>query len=138
MTIQLYNHGIEPEHLPSYAHDGDAGADVYSPQSFDLYPDETITVGLKFGVALPKGFVAFIFPRSSMCKAGVNCYLPPTDPGYTGEIHAVLHNSSRGVFHVNEGDRIGQLLILPAITPVYKLGFCDSTRGDGAFGSTGK
>ena len=94
-------------------------------------------IPLGFGLDIPAGFGAFIFPRSSQSKRGVDCKLAPLDPGYTGEMHALIHNRGHEAYHIYEGDRIGQLVVLPVALPdfVSDLG---EARGAGAFGSTGK
>lgn len=63
--------------------------------------------------------------------------LPPLDPGYTGEMHAVIHNGGHEAYHIYRGDRIGQLVVLPVVTPDFVLDLSEA-RGNGAFGSTGK
>ena len=122
---------------PFRAHYNDAGADVYSTQDILLEPHTTIKIPLGFGLELPDGFMACIFPRSGLTSKGIISNIPPIDSGYRGEIHAIITNTTNNTYIINKNDRIGQLVILPIILCdfVEKL---DNTRGEGGFGSTGK
>lgn len=122
---------------PLRAHYNDAGADVYSTQDILLEPHTTIKIPLGFGLELPDGFMACIFPRSGLTSKGIISNIPPIDSGYRGEIHAIITNTTDNTYIINKNDRIGQLVILPIILCdfVEKL---DNTRGEGGFGSTGK
>lgn len=136
MTIKLIDHGCPKSMLPRRAHANDVGADVYALDDLLIYPESVETIGLGFGLELPIGLSAFIFPRSGLARQGINCWLPPLDPGYTGEMHAVIHNASHEAYRISVGDRIGQLIIFPAVTPAFEYSLGEE-RGDGAFGSTG-
>lgn len=134
MKIKLIDFGGK---MPFRAHDNDAGADVFAPTNRTIYPGEVLRIPLGIGLELPDGFVGFIFPRSSLSAKGIVCELPPIDSGYRGQIHAVVTNVGRDCYHIKEGDRIGQLVILPVIIAdlVYEA---SAQRGEGAFGSSGK
>ncbi len=137
MKIKLIEHGCPRDFLPKRAHDNDVGADVYALRDTIVEVGCSQAVPLGFGLDLPAGFGAFIFPRSSQAKEGVDCRLSPLDPGYTGQMHALIHNGGHNAYHIYKGDRIGQLVVLPVALPdfVTELG---AERGTGAFGSTGK
>ncbi len=137
MTIDLIDFGGP---VPVRAHRDDAGADVFSTQQFSLYPGQVKKVPLGFGLRLPKSVAGFIFPRSSLSAKGITCELPPIDPGYKGEVHAVLTNNGLDSYDVKKGDRIGQLVLIPVIIPTSGALASRSgeTRDDGAFGSTGR
>jgi dUTP pyrophosphatase len=56
---------LDPElELPSYAHPGDAGADLRSSEGFELRPGERRLVGTGVAISLPAGYAAFVHPRS--------------------------------------------------------------------------
>lgn len=137
MQVKLIDHGVPADMLPRRAYANDVGADVYALKDQIIEVDCTAVIGLGFGLELPAGLGAFVFPRSSQTAKGVDCKLPPLDPGYTGEMHAVIHNGGHEAYHIYRGDRIGQLVILPVMTPDFVLE-TGKTRGAGAFGSTGK
>ena len=62
LTVQLktLDDGLEP---PSYAHPGDAGADLRAREDVVLEPGERRLVPTGVSIALPDGFVALIHPR---------------------------------------------------------------------------
>jgi len=123
--------------MPVRKHYNDAGADIFSPRDQTIYPGQVYSFPLGFGLELPDGFTGFIFPRSSLSAKGIVCELPPIDSGYRGEIHAVVSNVSNTGYDIKEGDRIGQLVILPCMIPEFT--YEDAVEcGTGAFGSSDK
>ena len=52
--------------LPSYAHPGDAGADLCTTVDVSLAPGERALVPTGIGIALPEGYVALVHPRSGL------------------------------------------------------------------------
>lgn len=135
MQIKLIDFGYTWP--PMRAHYNDAGADVYAQYDQVVMPGETVKMSLGYGLELPDGYVGFVFPRSSLAAKGIICELPPIDSGYKGEIHAVITNHSDGVYKINKGDRVGQLVILPVIIPTFTNQLSEE-RADSAFGSTGR
>lgn len=137
MKIKLIDFGAAPDRLPYRAHDNDAGADVFAPHPYVAYPNEVLKIPLGFGVEIPDGYVGYIFPRSSLSAKGIVCELPPIDSGYRGEVHAVISNVSDMPYQIVEGERIGQLVIMPVVIPEFTLNAA-AERGTGAFGSSGR
>ena len=139
MKIKVIDFGYET--LPFRAHDNDAGADVHvcfhNKERHVLAPHETLKVPLGLGLCLPDGYAAYVFPRSGLSSKGIVCELPPIDSGYRGEIHAIVHNGSSEDFVIQNGDRIGQLVIMPIVVADF-VTETGPKRGDGAFGSTGE
>ena len=140
MKIKVIDYGYEK--LPIRNHYNDAGADVYihvkdGAKTLRLPPNDTITIPLGFGLEMPDGYAAFIFPRSSLGREGIVCELPPVDSGYKGEIHAIVTNNTGKEKWIDDGTRAGQLIIFPVVIAdfVSDLG---QERGRGAFGSTGE
>lgn len=136
MKIKLIDYGYEK--APFRAYDNDAGADVHAMKDVVLWPMSTTKIPLGFGLELPDGLSAFIFPRSGLSSNhGIVCELPPIDSGYRGEVHAIVTNNTDAPFQVKKGDRIGQLVIIPIIIAdfVTERG---NERGTGAFESTGR
>jgi dUTP pyrophosphatase len=131
------------EHVPVYAHPGDAGADLVSTETVELGPGERVTVGTGTAIALPDGYVAFVVPRSGLAaRHGITIVNTPgtVDAGYRGEIRVILLNTDRSSpYTVGAGDRIAQLVVMPVsrarFVPVERLP--GSHRGEGGFGSTG-
>lgn len=129
--------------LPSYAHPGDAGADLYAAEDAELAPGERRLVRTGLAVAIPEGFVGLVHPRSGMAtKLGVTVLNAPgtVDAGYRGEILVNLVNHDReAIAKIVRGDRIAQLVV----QRVERAHFHDvdrlpeSLRGAGGHGSTG-
>ena len=81
--------------LPSYAHPGDAGADLVAAADLTLKPGERGLVGTGIAIALQDGYAAFVHPRSGLAaKHGVSIVNAPgtVDAGYRGEIKVCLIN----------------------------------------------
>lgn len=135
MKVKLIDFGYKK--VPNRAHENDAGADVYVPKDVVLFPHETTKIPLGFGLELPDGYAAYIFPRSGMASKGIVCELPPIDSGYRGEVHAIVSNLGDEPYQVREGDRVGQLVVMPVVITDF-IDYDIKERGDGAFASTGR
>lgn len=142
ITMKVRVKRLHPEvKLPSYAHLGDAGMDLYVPERFELAAGERKSIPLGIAVQIPKGYVGFLSDKSSIShKHGVESFGNVVDAGYRGEIHAGVSNVSDKPYVFEKGDKIIQMLILPVssakIVEVKKLSI--SERGEHGFGSTGK
>ena len=64
--------------LPSYAHPGDAGADLVAAVDVELAPGERAVVPTGVAIALPEGYAAFVHPRSGLAaKHGLSLVNAP-------------------------------------------------------------
>lgn len=128
---------------PSYAHPGDAGADLCSRIDFSLAPGERLLVPTGVSIALPFGFVALIHPRSGLAtRHGLTVVNAPgtVDAGYRGEIAVTLLNTdARETLSLRRGDRIAQMVIqrVEHARFVSVDSLPETARGTGGFGSTG-
>lgn len=128
---------------PSYAHPGDAGADLCSRIDFSLAPGERLLVPTGVSIALPFGFVALIHPRSGLAtRHGLTVVNAPgtVDAGYRGEIAVTLLNTdARETLSLRRGDRIAQMVIqrVEHARFVSVDSLSETARGTGGFGSTG-
>ena len=123
--------------LPFRAHYNDAGADVYSLEDYILGPHTTVKLPLGFGIELPDGFQANVYPRSGLSSKGIISQLPPIDSGYTGEVHAIITNTTDNQYIIKKDDKIAQIVV----TPIILVDFVESLgeeRGANGFGSTDK
>jgi len=140
VLIQRLDAGLP---LPSYAHAGDAGADLFAAEDVELAPGERAMVPTGVAIALPDGFAAFIHPRSGLAaKLGVTLVNAPgtVDAGYRGEIKVTLLNTDlRDTVRLQRGDRIAQMVIQRVERAVFVevAELPGSARGTGGFGSTG-
>jgi dUTP pyrophosphatase len=129
--------------VPSYAHPGDAGADLTSTVDVRLAPGERAMVPTGLRMALPDGYVALVHPRSGLAaRCGVSIVNTPgtVDAGYRGEVKVLLVNLDPAQpVEIHRGDRIAQLVV----QRVERARFVEvdrlpgSARGDGGYGSTG-
>jgi dUTP pyrophosphatase len=130
--------------LPTRAHDGDAGLDLYASEPAHLGPGERWSVGTGVAVEIPEGHAGLVLPRSGLAQRhGIALVNSPglIDPGYRGEIRVLLLNTDPAeVFRIQPGDRIAQLVLAPitAAEPVESDALADSARGEGGFGSSGR
>lgn len=129
--------------IPNYAHEGDAGLDLYSIKELVLNPGERGLVHTGIQIELPKNTEAQIRPRSGLAlKHGITTLNSPgtIDEGYRGEIGVILINHSNEVFKVEIGMKIAQMVIKPVlkveITEVEELSN-DTERSEKGFGSSG-
>jgi dUTP pyrophosphatase len=143
-AVQILLQRLDPGlPLPSRAHPGDAGCDLYAAADVDLGPGQRAIVGTGVAIALPAGYAAFVHPRSGLAaEHGVTIVNAPgtVDAGYRGEIKIIVLNTDpERAVRLRRGDRIAQLVIqrveLPAFLEVEHLP--GSHRGDGGHGSTG-
>lgn len=138
MIIRVINYGYDK--MPSRAHYNDAGADVYATETFTIKPGETVSHGLKFGVRLPDGYMLCMFPKSGLSSKGIVSEIPPIDSGYTGEIHAIIHNGSNSDYTFYKGDKVAQAVMMPILMPTFiaeEEAESQDSRGSNGFGSTG-
>ena len=130
--------------LPSRAHEGDAGLDLYAAESATLGPGERASVGTGIAVEIPAGHAGLVLPRSGLAaRHGIALVNAPglIDAGYRGEVRVLLLNTDRNEpFEIAPGDRIAQLLITPfaAAEPAESVELSVSERGNGGFGSSGR
>ena len=101
--------------LPTYAHPGDAGADLYARESVKLAPGQRALVPTGVAIALPAGYAGFVHPRSGLAtRHGITLVNAPgtIDAGYRGEILVNLLNTDTDrAFTIARGDRIAQLVV---------------------------
>jgi dUTP pyrophosphatase len=129
--------------LPTFAHPGDAGADLVSADTLTLKPGERAAVATGLSIEIPNGYVGLIHPRSGLAlKHGISMVNTPgtIDAGFRGEIKVILINHDQEAdFSINRGDRIAQLVIQKVERAIFEkveaLG--ETARGQGGFGSTG-
>ncbi|MBD3946340.1 dUTP diphosphatase [Nocardioides ganghwensis] len=129
--------------VPSYAHPGDAGADLHAAVDVELAPGERALVPTGLSIALPDGYVALVHPRSGLAaRHGLSIVNAPgtVDAGYRGEIKVLLinHDPVEPVV-LRRGDRIAQLVIQRFERARFvEVGVLpESVRGAGGYGSTG-
>ena len=165
--IQIPIQKLSPDvKLPTYATDGSAAMDLYSPEEYTIKPGDTVVIPLGFKVALPKGYALLIQPRSGMSiKTKLRI---PNSPGlidsdYHEEIGVIVENIEEDVkdvafnsslaefgdelvklygssYTIGKGERFAQMRLIevPLVNwlEVSNLGSFDNDHGKG-FGGTG-
>lgn len=128
--------------MPEHAHPGDAGVDLRSTEQVELAPGDRRLVPTGLAVAIPVGWAGLVVPRSGLAiRHGIGVVNGPglIDAGYRGEIKVVLVNHGDQPVSFERGDRIAQLVVVPAagqeLVEVDELP--GTVRGAGGFGSTG-
>lgn len=138
---KLYPNAI----LPSFAHEGDAGMDLYVHRVIEETANQ-ITYGLGIAVKIPDNYAGLIFPRSSIRKYDLmlSNSVGLVDSGYVGELQVTFNKTNPGYFdgkYYDIDERCCQLVVLPLarfdIKEVDSLSNITTTRGEGGFGSSG-
>lgn len=132
----------EGARLPEYAHEGDAGLDIFSRKEDIIEPGGSALIPTGISIQLPPFTEAQIRPRSGLAlKHQVTVLNTPgtIDEGYRGEIGVILINHGKSPFKVTSGMKIAQMVIKPVfIVKVDEVKDLDiSIRGEKGFGSTG-
>lgn len=140
IPIEVMEHGI----LPTYAHEGDAAMDIYSPEEYDIAPGETCLIKTGIKVAIPRGYGLLIQPRSGQSlKTKLRIANTPglIDSGYRDEIGVILENIESPIkqlgevlspnssvsevfmgneygssYHIDKGQRIAQMRLVEVPT----------------------
>ena len=156
--------GVE---LPTYANDGDAGLDIYSPKEYIIGPGETVIIPTGIRMAIPKSYAILIQPRSGQsAKTKLRIANTPglIDSGYRDEIGVIIENieppfkdidyefDNNGEIHIKsilhgqaytiaEGQRFAQMRLVQVPTAsfvqVESVANLGEDRG-GGFGHTGE
>ena len=156
--------GVE---LPTYANDGDAGLDIYSPKEYTIGPGETVIIPTGIRMAIPKNYAILIQPRSGQsAKTKLRIANTPglIDSGYRDEIGIIVENieppfkdidyefDNNGEIHIKsilhgqaytiaEGQRVAQMRLVQVPTAsfvqVESVANLGEDRG-GGFGHTGE
>ncbi|WP_052636165.1 dUTP diphosphatase [Peptoclostridium litorale] len=128
--------------VPRYAHDGDAGLDLFSIEEKRIDPGDRALLRTGISMQLPENTEAQIRPRSGLAlKNGITVLNTPgtIDEGYRGEVCIILINHSEKSFAVEKGMKIAQMVIKPVLkVDVEEVeDLSASGRGENGFGSTG-
>jgi dUTP pyrophosphatase len=142
MSLTLKIKKLHPDaKIPSYAHPGDAGMDLYSLEKVEIKPGERLKIRTGIATELPDGYAGLWWDKSGLSNNyGLKVLGGVLDAGYRGELLVGLINLSKETYVVEKHHKVTQMLIQkvehPEIIEVEELS--DSSRGAGGFGSTGK
>ena len=129
--------------LPCYAHDGDAGLDLFAARKTTLAPGCRALIPTGVAIELPDGFAGFVQPRSGRAlREGLSFVNTPglIDSHYRGEIQVIAINlDPENTLEISYGEKVAQLVVQQVerceLVEVDELS--QTVRGDGGFGSTG-
>jgi dUTP pyrophosphatase len=129
--------------IPKYAHDSDAGADVFALETTTLKPHTTQVIKTGIKIAIPVGYEIQVRPRSGLSlktSLRVANSTGTIDSAYRGEVGIIMENTGNLSQTINKGDRIAQLILAksPMITWEEVEELDDTDRGEGGFGSSGE
>jgi dUTP pyrophosphatase len=137
---------LDPElALPSYAHAGDAGADLRARTDITIAPGGgRALVPTGVALAIPQGYAGFVQPRSGLAlRHGVTVLNAPglIDAGYRDELMVLLVNTdATEPYEVHRGDRVAQLVVKAVAQAEFVTvdELPPSERGLGGFGHSGR
>jgi len=129
--------------VPQYQSAGAAGLDLYCAEYSRIWVKPNYNTAIRTGIAveIPEGYCGLVRGRSGLAFTSDTLPVEGTiDSDYRGEIRVKLFNFGQFPVVVSPGDRVAQLVIVPApkieIVQVDRLS--ETERGTGGFGSTGK
>ena len=124
--------------IPKRMTDNSVGFDVAASEGVLIFRNETLKIPLGFKLEIEPGYWAMLAPRSSLHKK--NLIVPNSigviDSDYRGEVMMLVHNMGNNTETINQFERIGQLIILPALEVYVKTGSVNKSNRLGGFGST--
>lgn len=127
--------------LPNYAHEDDAGFDLYSIEDVEIAPNVRVQIRTGIAMQIPVGFVGLIWDKSGLShKHGLKTLGGVIDSGYRGEVKVGIINLGEQTYKLEKGHKVAQMIIQKKetceIEEVSDLE--ESHRGEGGFGSSGK
>jgi len=128
---------------PYKEHRYDAGWDLRSKnETFTLVPGAKVEVDTGIRVAIPRGYVGLIAPRSGLgtkYRVGLANTIGVIDSDYRGKVKVFLVNDGNTDVEIKQYDRVCQLIILPVVLQSLRktTNLGDTNRGSGGFGHTG-
>jgi len=130
--------------VPRYAHDGDAGVDLYSSVTVSVGPGERTLVPTGLKMAIPYGYEGQVRPKSGLAlKHGITVLNTPgtVDAPYRGEVGViVINHDAKAAYEIKKGEKIAQMVFNKVEYVTFaEVSELDATsRGEGGYGSTGK
>ena len=128
--------------IPEYAHEGDAGVDLYSCEDVLMEPMKIALIPTGLCLAIPSGYEGQVRPKSGLAlNHGIALVNSPgtIDSGYRGEVKIIAINLSNQPYKVEKGKKIAQMVFQRVERASFEQveSLEGSARGQGGFGSTG-
>ena len=142
--VVMFKKLVDEAIIPDYAHEGDAGMDLYAIQDEVIEPFDWKLIPTGLAVVLPEGTELQIRSKSGIAfkNGGFVLNSPGTiDENYRGEIGVLLYNlNAKESFVIKKGQKIAQCVVANVeyveTMEVQEMS-CDTSRGAGGFGSSG-
>ena len=134
--------------MPVRAHEDDAGIDIFAPLDMEeviIKSNESYLIQTGLKCICPKGYAMFVMNKSGVAvKKNLDHGAEVIDENYRGEIGIHLINFGKEEQVIRPGDKIIQVVLLPvgyhkveAISEEEFEKYAETSRGSGAYGSTG-
>jgi len=135
---------IHPDGV-KYQKEGDVGIDIVASIGLpyiEVEPGEEVNIPTGIAIEPDLGYATFLMPRSSLSKTPLmfrNSF-GLIDPNYRGEMIIPLRNVGKASYAIERGERVAQLVVIPAIIAniVRVEQLSETVRGDKGFGSSGR
>ena len=141
ITVQKLHAEVK---MPAYAHEGDAGLDLYSTIDHVLQPGARVLIPTGLKMAIPHGYEGQVRPKSGLAlKHGITVLNTPgtVDAPYRGEVGVILINlDPKAAYEIKKGEKVAQMVFnkVEYAAFVEAAELTNTPRGSGGFGSTGK
>ena len=103
--------------IPKINSKGDAGFDIYANEDCEIFTNQQKLISTGISCGIPPNWVGIIKPRSGLAvKEQIDVRAGVIDSPYRGEVKILLRNEGEGVFKINKGDRVAQMVVTPCLT----------------------
>jgi len=100
--------------VPAYAHEGDAGMDLFSTEDYVILSGKRQLVSTGISMELPEGYFASIRGKSGLAyKKGICILGGVIEWTYRGEYGVIVLNTGEENFEIKRGDKVAQVVIAP-------------------------
>lgn len=133
---------LEGATMPSYAKEGDAGADLYPLYDIEIAPNATgVIIPTGVCMEIPKKYEGQVRPKSgNSSKTPIRVILGTVDNGYRGEVGIIIDNLSDEVIKISKDKALAQVVFNEVPRAIFEVvdELSETERGTGGFGSTGR
>lgn len=126
--------------VPVREHDTDAGLDIRAIHGGYVRAGSSEIFRTGVHVELSPNTAGLFVSKSGLMMHHDITSTGLIDEGFSGEILVKLFNHGLDDYHVYAGDKIGQLVVIPAIYETLEIvnTIKSGERGEGGYGSTGR
>jgi dUTP pyrophosphatase len=133
---------VNPEaKLPEYAHEGDAGMDLFALENVTVLPGKIARVRSGVAMEIPEGYVGLCWDKSGLSmNNGIKVLAGVIDSSFRGELVMGVINLNDEPYTFEKGHKVMQMLVqkVESLEIIEVEDLKDSARGEKGFGSSGK